>query len=196
MSKTYSLKWNTYHIEFIMAPNPDPKAYPEPVGTGWAVEQICYRGADFGPIYNFRDTDGVVKVRARSESFPSWKAKDRYIRTKRDLEKWTAMYGWIVVSYMLVREEEDYTAYSIRKGLELPRCCRTYPEEALTEQEKQLEDLRACLKFRPWGYSWADLKDSETFCKETETTENELKEATWPAKEMITGFYKTYPKFT
>jgi hypothetical protein len=191
--KTISKNWGTYHIEFVMAPNLY-KANEEAVGLGFAVEDICYRGADFNPLYNFRDADGVVKVRARSESFPTWKAETQYIATKRDLLEWLYMDGWILEDYQLVKEKESWLERCTRKGLPVPDCCKTYSYDDFDEDDKSKGEY--AYKLRPWGFSAETLIRIENFCKEKEVSETEIEEAAWPAKEMITDTYKIYPKFT
>jgi hypothetical protein len=174
---TFETEWTAYHIEYVMAP--DPEGGRDVPGLGFVVNDICYRGATFAPMYNFRDTDGVVKVRARSEAFPSWLAKTRYIMIKQDLLKWLKMDKWILVDYVLVKTDEPWRAFCIRQGRPVPVWCE---ENAAN--------------WRPKGYSNTELTDIEKFRKEIEVHEDQIKEAAWPTKEMITDTYKTYPRFT
>lgn len=187
MSETISRDWLTYRIEFVMAPNPHPVDYPETVGLGWAVEQICYRGADFAPLFNFEE-DGVVKVRARSMSFPAWEATEKYNATKRDLLKWLPMVGWVLEDYNLVKTDELFRDSCAKRGLPVPDCCKVYTVEETDPPQK--------IKLTPWGYCTDTLNKNEAFCKANEVHESVIKESVWPKKETITATYRTFPKFT
>lgn len=186
--------WKAYHIEFVMAPNLYMDQGEEPIGLGLLVENVCYRGADFAPLYNFKDVDGVVKVRARSKTFPAWEARGQFGPIKKLLLKKARLNKAIIEDFLLVKSDEPYGAWCERNNLPVPDCCKCYPYEILSDAEKG--NAKTARVLRPWGYSWKDIEEIEEFCKKIEVEENEIRSMQWPTKEMITGTYPTYPKFT
>lgn len=191
-----SLKY-AYHLEFVMAPNVYYNRWRRIYGLGGAVHLVCYDGNSFGPMYNFRDIDGIVKVRARSRSFPVWESTWTYSHTLRDLFIWTAMCGWVLEDYVLVRTEEPYYDSCIKRGVPAPDYDRDrYPLET---PEDILAKLKEECPHSPFPFSclfWKDFMKQINFAKEREVTEKELEALKWPTKEMITDTYPTYRQFT
>lgn len=190
------IKYRACHIEFVMAPNVYYVYDPETVGLGWAVQKICYDGNSFAPMYNFKDIDGITKVRARSRSFPDWEAKSQYMEIKKNLYDWCHTFGWFLEDFILVRTEELYADSCIKRGLPVPACCKVFHFDEYPAGSKESKNSMREEGFCGPPVSEGMFKIENDFAYTRSVDEEELKNLEWPTKEMIIDTYPEYLQFT